>query len=75
MDLSVRSALYCPLYYGEVNICVKTYKNQTPGGLCFHLSLENNVVYIVVYDIHDVTYFQMKYFTNVNSALRWINNL
>jgi len=54
---------------------VRTYKNQTPSGLCFYLSLENNVVYIVVYDIHDVTYFQMKYFTNVNSALRWINNL
>jgi hypothetical protein len=54
---------------------VRTYENQTPGGLCFHLSLENDVVYILVYDIHDVTYFQMKYFTKVNSALRWINNL
>jgi len=63
------------LNYSEVNIFVRTYKNQTPSGLCFYLSLENNVVYIFVYDIHDVTYFQMKYFTNVNSALRWINNL
>ena len=58
-----------------VNIHVKIYENLTPGGLYFHLSLDNGVCYIAVFDIHDVTYFEMKYFTNVNLALRWINNL
>ena len=67
--------MYCPLYYSEVNIFVTIYENYTPGGLCFHLSLANGVLYIVVFDIHDVTYFEMKYFTNVTSALRWVNNL
>jgi hypothetical protein len=58
-----------------VNIRVKIYENLTPSGLYFHLSLDNGVCYIAVFDIHDVMYFEMKYFTNVNSALRWINNL
>jgi hypothetical protein len=44
---------------------VKTYENLTPNGVC----------YIMVLDIYDSTYFDIKYFTSVNLALRWINNL
>ena len=29
----------------------------------------------MVQDVYDNTYFEMKYFTNVNKALRFINNL
>jgi hypothetical protein len=54
---------------------VKTYENLTPSGLHFHLSLFNGVCYIMVLDIYDSTYFDIKYFTSVNLALRWINNL
>ena len=54
---------------------MKTYENFTPGGLYFHLSLsDDGVCCIIVRDIYDgdVT---MRYFTNVNKALRFINNL
>ena len=54
---------------------VKIYENRTPSGLHFHLSLDNGVCYIMVHDLYDNSYFEMKYFTNVNLALRWINNL
>jgi len=58
-----------------INISVKTYENLTPSGLHFHLSLSNGVCYIMVLDIYDSTYFDIKYFTSINLALRWINNL
>ena len=54
---------------------MKTYENFTPQGLHFHLSLSSaGVCYIFVRDLYDGD-FKMKYFTNVNQALRFINNL
>jgi hypothetical protein len=54
---------------------MKTYKNLTPSGLLFHLSLsDEGVCCIVVYDIFDCE-TQLQYFTNINKALRFINNL
>ena len=29
----------------------------------------------MVSDMYDNTYFELKYFTNVNKALRYVNNL
>ena len=58
-----------------INIFVKTYYSQTPTGLDFQLSLsDSGVCCIVVYDIYDCE-LTMRYFTNVNKALRFINNL
>jgi len=54
---------------------MRTYDNVTPSGLQFHLCLLDGVCCIVVNDQYDSNYFEMKYFTNVNRALRWINNL
>ena len=54
---------------------MRTYENFTPQGLYFHLSLsEAGVCCIIVRDIYDgeVT---MRYFTDINLALRFINNL
>ena len=61
--------------YSEVNIFVKTYNNLTPGGLNFHLSLSDEGVCCIV--VYDVFYGEvvMRYFTDVNKALRFINNL
>jgi len=53
---------------------VKTYEKYTPQGLHFHLSLSDGVCYIIVRDIYDGS-FDMQYFTNVDQALRFINNL
>jgi len=75
-----------PLYNGQgrpgfpfaitaINITVQIYENHTPSGLNFHLSLDRGVCYIMVHDLYDTCYFEMRYFTNVNLALRWINNL
>ena len=71
-----RRALPCPVRPQPViNIVVKTYQNLTPGGLHFHLSLSDTGVCCIV--VHDVFYCdtQIRYFTNVNKALRFINNL
>ena len=58
-----------------INTVVKTYQNFTPSGLHFHLSLsDTGVCCIIVHDIYDGD-LQMRYFTNVNNALRFINNL
>lgn len=58
-----------------INIIVRTYSNLTPQGLHFHLSLsETGVCCIIVTDLF-VGECQIKYFTNVNKALRFINNL
>ena len=58
-----------------INTFVKTYENFTPQGLHFHLSLsEAGVCYIIVRDLYDGS-FDMQYFTNVNRALRFINNI
>jgi len=53
---------------------MKTYKNITPGGLNFHLSLIDGVCCMIVYDRYFCEY-QIQYFTNINKALRFINNL
>jgi hypothetical protein len=54
---------------------VKTYKNITPSGLTFCLSLsDTGVCCIIVYDVFDCE-AQLRYFTNVNKAMRFINNL
>ena len=59
----------------KINIIVKSYTNLTPQGLHFHLSLsEQGVCCIIVTDVYDGE-CQVKYFTNVNKALRFINNL
>ena len=57
-----------------INTFMKTYKNITPGGLNFHLSLIDGVCCMIVYDRFFCEY-HMQYFTNVNKALRFINNL
>lgn len=52
-----------------------TYKNFTPAGLYFQLSRsDDGVVCIVVYDFFDCE-LKLRYFTNGNQALRFINNL
>ena len=53
---------------------MKTYENFTPGGLHFHLSYEDGVCCIILSDIYDCT-LTIKYFTNLNKALRFTNNL
>lgn len=64
-----------PLSYSDINNTMKTYKNLTPSGLHFHLSLsDEGVCCIIVYDIFDCE-SQLHYFTNINKALRFINNL
>ena len=58
-----------------INICVKTYEHITPEGLYFHLCLYEGVCCVMVQDVYDNTYFELQYFTDVNKALRFINNL
>ena len=53
---------------------MKTYRNFTPGGLYFHLSLCDGVCCVLVYDILDCE-LKIRYFNNSNKALRFINNL
>lgn len=53
---------------------MKNYENLTPSGLHFKLSLLNGVCCIVVYDIFNCE-ATLQYFTDVNKALRFINNL
>jgi hypothetical protein len=53
---------------------MRTYENTTPLGLKFHLCYTQGVCYIMVYDMYDMS-LEMKYFTNVNNALRWINSM
>jgi hypothetical protein len=53
---------------------MKTYESVTPGGLHFHLSLYEGVCIVMVRDIYDIE-LTVRYFTNVNKALRFINNL
>jgi hypothetical protein len=58
-----------------INTHVKRYQNLTPQGLNFYLSLsDTGVCYIIVYDVFTAE-AQMRYFTNVSRALRFINNL
>lgn len=58
-----------------INIFVKIYENLTPSGLHFRLSYDNGVCCIMVQDLYDNTYFEMQYFTDINKALRFVNNL
>ena len=57
-----------------INNYVKTYNSLTPSGLYFHLCLHEGVCCVMVQDIYDLE-FTIRYFTNVNKALRFINNL
>jgi len=59
----------------DINIFVKTFDHVTPQGLYFHLCLYEGVCCVMVQDMYDNTYFEMQYFTNINKALRFINNL
>jgi hypothetical protein len=52
---------------------MKTYDRITPHGLHFHLSLNEGVCCIIVHDIYDYS-IDIKYFNNVNAALRYINS-
>ena len=75
LDLLFRREPFYPLNYSELNIFVKTYNSQTPSGLNFHLSLsDTGVCCIIVHDVFDCE-VTLRYFTNVNKALRFINNL
>ena len=64
-----------PLNEGGINIFVKTFDHTTPQGLHFHLCLYKGVCCVMVRDMYDNTYFELQYFTNVNKALRFVNNL
>jgi hypothetical protein len=58
-----------------INSIVRTYENFTPGGLYFFLSLsEEGVCCILVRDLYDGD-TTVRYFTDVNKALRFINNI
>jgi hypothetical protein len=58
-----------------INNFVKRYSNLTPMGLEFQLSLsDTGICCIMVRDIFDCT-LEIRYFTKVNLALRYINNL
>jgi len=58
-----------------INNFVKIYENLTPSGLHFRLSYDNGICCIMVQDLYDNTYFEMQYFTDINKALRFVNNL
>ena len=59
----------------SINTFVKTYTNFTPSGLHFHLSLsDQGVCCIIVHDVYDGNVV-MRYFTDINNALRFINNM
>ena len=73
--LTESKSVVLPLHNPGINICVKTYEQLTPQGLYFHLCLYKGVCCVMVQDVYDNTYFEMQYFTNVNKALRFINNL
>ena len=63
------------LSMGAINNCVRTYEHITPQGLHFHLCLYEGVCCVMVQDVYDNTYFELQYFTDVNKALCFINNL
>ena len=74
-DLQSTGVTNFPTTPNLLNSLVKTYKNYTPSGLNFHLSLsDTGVCCIIVYDIYD-NEARVRYFTDVNRALRFINNL
>jgi hypothetical protein len=56
-----------------INTNMKTYKNVSEG-LNFHLSLIDGTCCMIVYDRFFCEY-HTQYFTNINKALRFINNL
>ena len=64
-----------PFYDTRINIFMQIYDAITKDGLHIHLSmLHNQVCYIFVHDIytHD---FKMHYFTNQETAVRFIRSL
>ena len=74
LRLRVISTVLYFLTKGAINTIMKTYKNFTPCGLNFHLSLIDGVCCMIVYDRFFCEY-HMQYFTNINKALGFINNL
>ena len=72
----IYSPLGLPIFlHLQINTFVKTYKNITPSGLTFCLSLsDTGVCCIIVYDVFDCE-AQLRYFTDINRAMRFINNL
>ncbi len=54
---------------------MKNYRNFTPHGLYFQLSQsQQGVVCILIYDVLDCE-LKIRFFTDKNRALRYINNL
>ena len=74
LRLRVISTVLYFLTKGAINTIMKTYKNFTPCGLNFHLSLIEGVCCMIVYDRFFCEY-HIQYFTNINKALCFINNL
>jgi hypothetical protein len=74
LRLRVISTVLYFLTKGAINTIMKTYKNFTPCGLNFHLSLIDGVCCMIVYDRFFCEY-HIQYFTNINKALCFINNL
>ena len=66
---------HSPIELRNYKYFVKTYDHITPHGLYFHLCLYEGVCCVMVQDVYDNTYFELQYFTDVNKALRFINNL
>ena len=64
-----------PFYDTRINISMHTYDAITNSGLHIHLSmLGNEVCYIFVHDIY-THQFEMKFFTNQQSAISFIRSL
>jgi hypothetical protein len=51
-----------------------TYDIITESGLLIHLSLNNGITYILVEDMY-TSYFDMKFFTQFEPALEFIQSL
>jgi hypothetical protein len=54
---------------------MQSYDIVTEVGLHFHVSLsKQGICYIMIKDLHS-DYFDLRYFTNLDTALDYINNL
>ena len=62
-----------PLYQPRIKYIMHTYDTFTKNGIHVHLSVSNyNTCYIFVNDIYD-NRLTMRYFTDMNSAIAFIN--
>ena len=73
--LTESKSVVLPLHNPGINNFMKTYEHITPQGLYFHLCLYEGVCCVMVQDVYDNTYFELQYFTDINKALRFVNNL